>query len=99
MNAKGAGLAYVSEYKSDELRTFRGGLRHVAERAEYMAHNSKNNLSNYHDKFNYERVRTLFIVGFHLTFKIIVKSTSQLPFHVWRTKGILIQETLYGSLV
>ncbi|CAK55766.1 unnamed protein product (macronuclear) [Paramecium tetraurelia] len=55
MNAKGAGLTYVSEYKSDEFRTFRGGLRHLPERAEAMVHNSKNNLSNYHDKFNYER--------------------------------------------
>lgn len=57
MNAKGAGLAYVSEFKSDEMRTFRGGLRHVAERAEDMVHGSKINLSNFHDKFNYERVR------------------------------------------
>lgn len=62
MNAKGAGLTYVSEFKSDEMRTFRGGLRHVAERAEFMAHNSKNNIANYHDRFNYERVLIQFLL-------------------------------------
>lgn len=56
MNAKHGGLTYVSEFKSDELRTFRGGLRHVAEKSEYLMHGSKTNLSNFHDKFNYERV-------------------------------------------
>ncbi len=29
MNVKGGGVTYVSEFKSDEMRVFRGGLRHL----------------------------------------------------------------------
>lgn len=43
MNAKGGGLTYVSELKSDEMRVFRGGLRHIPALSEHMQHNSKVN--------------------------------------------------------
>ena len=56
MDLKGSGISYVSEYKSDEMRVFRGGLRHLPQYAEYQTHGSKQNLSNFHDKMNYERV-------------------------------------------
>jgi len=56
MNAKGGGLTYVSEMKSDEMRVFRGGLRHIPALSEHMQHNSKVNLANFHDKLNYDRV-------------------------------------------
>lgn len=29
MNVKGGGVTYVSEFRSDEMRVFRGGLRHL----------------------------------------------------------------------
>ena len=29
MNSKGGGISYHSEFRSDELRIFRGGLRHL----------------------------------------------------------------------
>lgn len=29
MNVKGGGITYVSEFRSDEMRVFRGGLRHL----------------------------------------------------------------------
>ena len=29
MNIKGSGITYVTEHKSDEMKVFRGGLRHL----------------------------------------------------------------------
>lgn len=35
MNIKGGGLTYVSEFKSDEFKVFRGGLRHLPQWSEH----------------------------------------------------------------
>lgn len=56
MNAKGGGLNYISEVKSDELRVFRGGLRHIPALSEYMQTGSKITLHSFHDKISYDRV-------------------------------------------
>lgn len=62
MNAKGGGLAYVSEVKSDELRVFRGGLRNIPALSEHMQTNSKITLHSFHDKLSYDRVRIELII-------------------------------------
>ncbi|KAM3132087.1 hypothetical protein pb186bvf_015831 [Paramecium bursaria] len=55
MNIKGSGITYVTENKTDEMKVFRGGLRHLPQFAEYQLHGSKNRIANYHDRMNYHR--------------------------------------------
>ena len=59
MNSTGGGLTHVSHIHSEEMRVFRGGLRHLPVHSELLQHNSKINLHNFHDKLSYERVHHL----------------------------------------
>lgn len=61
MNSTGGGLTHVSHIHSEEMRVFRGGLRHLPVHSELLQHNSKINLHNFHDKLSYERVFRMFL--------------------------------------
>ncbi|CAD8051151.1 unnamed protein product [Paramecium sonneborni] len=94
INAKRTGFIYVSEYKSEKFRTFRGGgLGHLPQIVEHISHSSKNNLSNYHDKFDYERVNILKkYFWIYLIFSIDILLTSQFSLYLWTPQRILIQK-------
>mmetsp|Transcript_63965 Transcript_63965/g.74397 ORF Transcript_63965/g.74397 Transcript_63965/m.74397 type:complete len:130 (+) Transcript_63965:39-428(+) len=55
MNKKGGGIAYVNEFQSDEMRLFRGGLRHNGVMPSKLIKDTRDSVRNYHDKFSYER--------------------------------------------
>eukprot|EP01017_Pseudomicrothorax_dubius_P027031 TRINITY_DN3069_c0_g1_i1.p1 TRINITY_DN3069_c0_g1~~TRINITY_DN3069_c0_g1_i1.p1 ORF type:complete len:130 (+),score=27.26 TRINITY_DN3069_c0_g1_i1:143-532(+) len=55
MNVKGGGISYVNDFHSDEMRLFRGGLRHIPHGQGKLLYDSTNNIRNYHDKMSYER--------------------------------------------
>lgn len=52
----GGGLTYVSDFHSDEMQMFRGGLRHLPQHQNALIYNSKNSIHAFHDKLQYERV-------------------------------------------
>ena len=55
MNVKGGGVAYVNDFTSDEMRLFRGGLRHTGQNPGKLIYDTTNSVRNYHDKYSYER--------------------------------------------
>ncbi|KAL4430517.1 hypothetical protein ABPG74_005442 [Tetrahymena malaccensis] len=56
MNVTGAGLTHVKDFHSDEMRVFRGGLRHIADKQSNLVYGSVNSsVRYYHDKMSYER--------------------------------------------
>lgn len=55
MNLKGGGLTFVNDSTSDEMRMFRGGLRHIPLFAEKLRYNQSKYVINHHDTLNYER--------------------------------------------
>ena len=55
MNIRGGGLTDVKEFQSDELRVFRGGMRHVQKFQDHMVYNTSKTIRNFHDKQHYDR--------------------------------------------
>lgn len=55
MNTKGAGLTYVNDFNSEEMKTFRAGLKNVPLHQGYLTKPTSKSVRNYHDKLNYER--------------------------------------------
>ena len=55
MNVKGGGLTYVSDFHSDEMQVFRGGLRHLPQHSGSLIKGTKDSIHAYHDKLTYER--------------------------------------------
>jgi hypothetical protein len=53
---QGGGVTYVSDFHSDEMRVFRGGLRHIPAKSDSLIYGTKNSMHNFHDKLTYERV-------------------------------------------
>ena len=53
MNIRGGGLTDVKEFHSDEMRTFRGGMRHVSKNQIHMTYETKNTIRNMHDRQTY----------------------------------------------
>lgn len=49
MNIRGGGLTDVKEFQSEEMRTFRGGMRHVQKHSRHMVYGTKGTVRNMHD--------------------------------------------------
>lgn len=54
MNQKYSGLSYYRDYHSDDMRFLRGGMREVS-KFQFLMERHKNDVSNHHDVFSYER--------------------------------------------
>ena len=55
MNFPGSGISTITTSQSNEMRLFKGGLRHAINGADRLEAGKNSNLHDHHDKLNYER--------------------------------------------